>query len=469
MKKKNEKIYDAIANISDEKIESAADHKYEKSPGIVKRILLTAAAAALCIGTVCTPIAMMRNHGEENPHSASSGKPSALRVCAAEYPTSGDLDNKNSDIMVESLKSFFTASAPEFLKNDGETNRIISPLNIYTALGMLAESAGGNSRRQLTDLLGESDTAVLREQISVLNKSIYADEDKVKCRPAASLWMANNRDYNKDTLDILAKNYIASSFVGDVGSEEYDNMLRDWVNEQTNGILSEYTDEIEMDRDTAIVLLTTLYCDFDWYKQIESYRTSEGTFHTNGGDVSCDFMADSDALYYEGESFCAATKEFADQSYSMSFILPNEGIAPAELLSDRETVDFIFSEKLRPSDPQAEYEACRDILIPKFDIATKLDLIPALKELGINDVFDGDAADLSPLYENSSGKSVTKADQAVRVKIDEAGCEAAAYVEIEMKDGSSAVDAIIFDRPFIFTVDKDGVPLFTGIVNNPAA
>lgn len=469
MKKKNEKIYDAITNISDEKIESAADHKFEKGPGIVKRILLTVAAAALCIGTICTPIAMMRNHGEENPHSASSGKPSALRVCAAEYPTSGELDNTNAGIISESLKSFFAVSTSEFLKNDGETNRIISPLNIYTALGMLAESAGGNSRRQLTDLLGETDIANLRSQISLINKNVYADSDLIKCKPAASLWMANNLEYNKNTLDLMAKNYSASSFAGDMGSEEYDNMLRDWVNEQTNGILSEYADELKMNESTVLELLTTVYFNSDWYDQIEAHRTSSDIFHTNGGDISCDFMKSFDALYYKGEKFCAATKEFADKSYSMSFILPNKGVDPDELLLDGEVVDFIFSEKLRERNPQANYEASCDISIPKFDISSEIDLISSLKNLGISDVFDDDLSDFSPLLQDSDGAYVSKADHAVRVRIDETGCEAAAYVDIGILRKGSLNEIIVFDRPFIFTVDKDGVPLFTGIVNNPAA
>ena len=68
---------------------------------------------------------------------------------------------------------------------------------------------------------------------------------------------------------------------------------------------------------------------------------------------------------------------------------------------------------------------------------------------------------------------MNKIDHAVRVGIDEEGVTGAAYTVIEPTYGSAGpqikkkVDFIL-DRPFLFVItSRDGLPLFTGIVNEP--
>jgi len=64
-----------------------------------------------------------------------------------------------------------------------------------------------------------------------------------------------------------------------------------------------------------------------------------------------------------------------------------------------------------------------------------------------------------------------RSEDAARVAIDEEGCTAASYVLFEM-DGAGAFEeqklALTFDRPFLFAVVEDVLPLFIGIVNTPA-
>ena len=67
-----------------------------------------------------------------------------------------------------SLTPFFSASIRQFLSESGGENRVYSPLNVYFALAMLAETTGGESQRQILDLLGAGDLAALRAQASAL-------------------------------------------------------------------------------------------------------------------------------------------------------------------------------------------------------------------------------------------------------------------------------------------------------------
>ena len=92
-----------------------------------------------------------------------------------------------------------------------------------------------------------------------------------------------------------------------------------------------------------------------------------------------------------------------------------------------------------------------------------------LKTLGITEIFaDGD---FSPLADFSTPVSVAQVQHAARVKVDEKGCEAAAFTAI-LADATSAkpeqlpVIEMTLDRPFAFLITGvEGLPLFIGTVN----
>ena len=113
-------------------------------------------------------------------------------------------------------------------------------------------------------------------------------------------------------------------------------------------------------------------------------------------------------------------------------------------------------------------KAVIDMSIPKFDISGKQSLVDGFKQLGVTDIFSAEDANFSsftdlPMY-------VDFIKQAVRVEINEKGVTAAAYTEIGLPmsgaPGEYRVDFCL-DRPFLFVVEMDNVPLFTGVVNEP--
>ena len=91
--------------------------------------------------------------------------------------------------------------------------------------------------------------------------------------------------------------------------------------------------------------------------------------------------------------------------------------------------------------------------------------------LGVRDVFDTSVSDFTPLAADAEALAVTQVQHAARVKIDEEGCEAAAFTAI-MADATSAMPEDLpvvemeLDRPFAFAITgADGLPLFVGAVN----
>ena len=108
-------------------------------------------------------------------------------------------------------------------------------------------------------------------------------------------------------------------------------------------------------------------------------------------------------------------------------------------------------------------------------MSSDLDLIKGLEALGVTDVFDSSVSNFDPLGASTDDPLyVSQAQHAARVKVDEEGVEAAAVTILSVKNlnlppQSTEVCVMDLDRPFLFVIRAEGVPLFVGIVNQVQA
>ena len=380
------------------------------------------------------------------------------------------------------MDGFLSASTAQFLVGAGAENRVWSPLNVYMALSMLAETAGGNSRQQLLDLLGAGSIESLRTVANALWRDNYRDDGQTASILANSLWLNDTLGghYVQDTLNTLARDYYASSFSGEMGSREYDQALRDWINEQTHGLLKDAADGLEMDPNTVLGLASTVYFKAGWAVKFEKKNTWADTFHAPGRDVTVDFMHDSrHQTYYWGDRFSAVSLNFEGYECEMWLILPDEGYSPDDLLTSGEAVEFLLADKTwtygddgedQTSDWMDQKHLLVNIALPKFDVSSGMDLIGGLQSLGVTDIFDYSVSDFTPLADLPD-IYVSQLIHAARVTADEEKVEAAAFTfgdpAVAEAPLTDEVDFIL-DRPFLFAVTgPSGLPLFTGVVNQP--
>lgn len=367
------------------------------------------------------------------------------------------------------IREFYELTMQEFLKDTQDKNKVYSPLNVYMALAMLAETTEGESRQQILDLLHTDSIETLRNNASILWNANYCDDGTVNSLLASSVWLSDKIQYNETTLKTLADNYYASSFSGTMGSAEYNKMLQDWLNEQTGGLLKEQAGNVEMDPITVFGLATTVYFRAKWQNEFYAPNNTEEIFHAKSGDVTTEFMHQSGTdTYYWGENFGAIARNLKN-SGNMLLILPDEGVAVEDLLADKEVQDFIFDHHT--------WENQKFLIVnqsvPKFDVVSDFSLISGLKNLGVEDVFNFAEANFTPLLgENTElPVAVDEATHAARVMIDEEGCTAAAFtVMLAAGAGRPPEEQVDFvlDRPFLFVINgQDGQPLFVGIVNQP--
>ena len=232
------------------------------------------------------------------------------------------------------LTHWFTTSIPALMQNAGKENRVCSPLNIYMALSMLAAVTGGETRQQILDALGAESLDALQKQAAQLWAENSWDDGLVTSTLANSIWLRDGYNYNSETLQTLGEDFYASAFSGEMGSDAYNNILRDWINEHTGNLLTEQAGKLELNADTVLALVSTLYYSASWHDKFSSAATTQDVFHAPNGDVSTDFLhsSDSNTVYY-GDGFSAIGLSL-ENSGRMWLLKPDEGVDAAELLQN---------------------------------------------------------------------------------------------------------------------------------------
>lgn len=486
---KSKKLQDAIGMIDEDLVERAdktQKNKATKRAKLLKLVKWTAPIAAMLAVVFIVGI-FIGNGAPFNPLVLN-----AHAIYEAQYPEMsaypGDerlpgFENRHDawyeDQRIKrghygagkNLEAFIQKISAEILCESGGENRVYSPLNVYMALAMLAEITDGESRRQILNLLGSEDMEALRTQAYSVWNANYNNDGSVTSILASSLWLNQNIAFNDKTMKTLAENYYASSYRGEMGSSDFNKALQTWLNKQTGGLLEDYISELEMTPDTVLALATTIFFQAKWSDEFSENQTKKEIFHSVNGDKETDFMHSSELYgsYYWGEKFSATSKTL-ENSGSMYFILPDEGVSIDELLADEEALSFLSANRKWEN----QKSLIVNLSVPKFDVSSKLELKENLQNLGVTDCFIPDVSDYTPLLDKSAmdlekDLYLSKVEHGARVAIDEEGVTAAAYTAMILCGaGMPPQDEIDFvlDRPFIFVITgEDGLPLFIGTVN----
>ena len=413
-------------------------------------------APALAVVLVCTLL-------------FSNVMPSFNTVQASENLMSGIKPDK-MDLKAEISEEFVSAAA-DFSVNlfqksvNKDTNSLVSPVSVYLALGMTANGADGNTLKQFENVLGSG------LSISELNRNYYNVTNQLKSIKDGKLQIANSIWYRNQGLKVekgfLQKNadyFGAGAFQLDFSKQSAANKINHWVKENTGGKIDKMVDQI--DDNTVMYLINTLYFESDWLQGYMKYNVSSKEFHTGQEDVSTSFMS-SEEHYIHDEKSTGMVKPFKDTRYAFAAILPKEGTNLQDYISGMTGKGFL---KLMSS---SERERA-DCWLPKFKYEYSVNLNDPLKSLGLTDAFNGDVSDFSKMGSTAQGNLyIGNVLHKTFIEVDEAGTKAGAATSVEMATSSSMPSAepkkVVFDRPFVYAIidTQTKLPVFIGTVTNP--
>lgn len=463
----NEKVAQALNYVEDAYISTAAKRKKRKG----RLIAAVAAVLALVIfwKTPSIPLIITAKAVSVASESRKTERPNIRSDAFDAWYDESQLRRETLKTALPPVTAFSERCSQEVLTGADSTNRVWSPVNAYIALAMTAELTGGSTQQELFDVLGVSNLTALRTGVSAVWEHIYQDNGKEISVLANSLWLDQDVDYRQDVMNTLAYHYYASVYQGDLGSAKTNRDITAWLNNQTGGFLKDRTGKVSLKENCTLALASTVYFQSQWSNQFSSSKNDQKLFHAASGDVMCTFMNSKEQKmnYYWAEDY-GAVQLWLENGANMWFILPDEDKTVDDVLTGGDYMDMITGNGT-PAENRKWMKV--NLSVPQFDVSAGIDLKEGLRNMGLRQIFEPFGNDFSPSIHSTLPVNLDSIHQDTRVAIDEEGVTAASYILLEFgATASMPPDEIIdfvLDRPFVFVISMDTIPLFAGTVNMP--
>ncbi|GAB6026410.1 Serpin peptidase inhibitor, clade B (Ovalbumin), member [Chamberlinius hualienensis] len=356
-----------------------------------------------------------------------------------------------------------------------EDNLVYSPFSLGIALVMTAAGAGGNTLKQMKDILHLNE---LGDETKI-NQAFLSVLDSICSNPNYSLSTAN-RMYLQNHLQILQdyknilKNYYKASAENVDFKKNSDGVaqtINQWVENKTNRTIKNLFSPGSIAPETSMILVNAIYFKGTWKKKFKSVKTMEKKFIlANEQTVPVPMMNMESRFKYDRSEELKSKilkMDYAGDRLAMYIILPDD-VKGLSTLQQQLTPELLTN--LR----QQMTETDVIVVIPKLKLKSNNNMVGVLKHLGMTDLFDLEMADLSKIYLNRSTKLiVSDVVHEAYVEVDEKGTTAAAVTGIHMTvvRKSAPPDPVTFiaDHPFMFIIHDalNDLILFMGHVTNP--
>ena len=343
-----------------------------------------------------------------------------------------------------------------FRKARGEKSKILSPLSITFALGMLNNGADGQTLKEINQTLGFGDAgadAINAFCQKMLKESNTLDE-KTKALIANTIFVNEGLGcrLQEGFIDKANTYYDAQPQNRDFDDGETMDVINQWANDHTMGMIPEVLDEDSFHPDAVSYLLNALYFKGMWSNPFRKDMTRNESFG-GGEEVPMMHKMGQEFQYTENDLYQAVVLPYGNGAYQMTVFLPHEDKTVGEVL-----------ETLNGSNWQLEGSWKEvDLKLPRFETDTYQPLVKEMSELGMPTAFSLSAE--FPWFCNTP-VYISNMFQVAKIKLDEEGTEAAAVTVIEATETAMPEEPKRFhaNRPFLYIISEQstGAIFFIG-------
>ena len=343
-----------------------------------------------------------------------------------------------------------------FRKARGDKSKILSPLSITFALGMLNNGADGQTLKEINQTLGFGDAgadAINTFCQKMLKESNTLDE-KTKALIANTIFVNEGFGYRlqEGFVDKVNAYYDAQPQNRDFDDGETMDVINQWASDHTMGMIPRVLDEDTFNPSAVSYLLNALYFKGIWSDPFKKENTKDEPFG-GGDDVPMMQKRSEDIRYAENDLYQAIRLPYGNGAYRMDVFLPREDKTIGEVL------DALDGSNWQPQYLMKEV----DLKLPRFETDTYQSLERIMSDLGMPEAFLPSAE--FPYFCNVP-IYISKMFQVAKIKLDEEGTEAAAVTVIEAKASSMPSEPKRFhaNRPFLYVISEQstGAIFFIG-------
>lgn len=341
-----------------------------------------------------------------------------------------------------------------------DTNTLISPLSVLSALAMTANGAEGETLAEMEAALGMSRTNLNLYLYSYIGSLPRAEKYRISI--ANSIWFTDDDKFTVNS-DFLQKN--ADYFGADIYKTAFNNRtksdINNWVRNKTDGMIPKILDSIP--EDAIMYLVNALAFEAEWMSIYEKSQVRDGTFTTESGEVrDVEMMYSTEGKYLQDELATGFIKYYSGGKYAFAALLPNEGVTVGEYIAS------LDGESLNSMLGGAEYDSVKTRM-PKFEVEYDIEMSDVLISMGMSDAFDWRFADFGSIGSHEDGNIfIKKVLHKTHISVGERGTKAGAVTVINMNAGSAGPPEdpkeVYLDRPFVYMlIDcENNVPFFIG-------
>lgn len=349
-------------------------------------------------------------------------------------------------------------------------NLFYSPLSIEAVLGMLYAGSDGETATQIGKVLDVVDDP---QELHRGLGELLADLAEARTNRgytlslANRLWAVDGLHSSKDFIETTRDLYDAPMELADFGDPEHVRKdINSWVDELTQGKIGELLRTGQITSDTVMAVVNAIYFKGEWAKAFDPERTRSGTFQrSDGTSVQTQMMQTPMTKLRVAHDAQGTLIELPYRGDDIAFLAYLGDVVPNDLSTFEANLDADVLDAL----VEALSEAERVVIMPRFSLRSRLDLIPTFKALGVTDLFDAGLANLKKI-DPQPGLYVDPFVHEATVQVDEKGTVAAAATAAGVTR-KSAAPTIVLDHPFLFFIRDQltGAILFTGRVADPTA
>ena len=415
------------------------------------------------------------NNSNTNQNTESHRTISARNV-TADAPEI-EINAENGELSSEQI-SALSGSAFEMLQQiasseEAGSNILISPTSMMIAFGMLENGANGETLSQIEKTFGSIPVSEMNPIMYRMAQRFNEAED-VNWNVANSIWFKDDGKVEvvPDFASAVKNYYNADIWMAPFDQSTLED-INGWVNDQTYGMIPGILDNIP--EDARMYLINAMAFEGEWMNEYEESDIYEGQLFTNHDNSTTEvtMLYSVENNYFEIAGGTGFIRPYKGGEYSFVGILPKEGTSVEDYLAKLAENGDEFANLIR--NPEYSYENVI-VRMPEFSDDYFIEMSDVLKEMGMEDAFDPDNADLTnmvraidnPDYNAVIGRVLHK----THIEVNREGTRAAAVTAIETLDACAApmVEEPIFvtlDRPFVYGIvdNETGLPVFIGCVN----
>ena len=343
-----------------------------------------------------------------------------------------------------------------FRKARGDKSKILSPLSITFALGMLNNGADGQTLKEINETLGfgEAGADAINAFCQKMLREANTLDDRTKALIANTIFVNEGLGYRlqEGFIDKANTYYDAEPQNRDFADGETMNVINQWANDHTEGMIPEVLNEASFNPVAVSYLLNALYFKGMWSDPFRKDMTRNESF--GGGDeVPMMHKMGQEFQYTENDLYQAVVLPYGNGAYQMTVFLPHEDKTVGEVLETLNGSNWQFEGSWKEV----------DLKLPRFETDTYQPLVKEMSELGMPTAFSLSAE--FPWFCNTP-VYISNMFQVAKIKLDEEGTEAAAVTVIEATEAAMPEEPKRFhaDRPFLYIISEQstGAIFFIG-------